>query len=70
MVQRLGAEHCEQCGATENLTIHHIHAMRDTKDLTAIQRRRSARIRNTVVLCDRCHRARHGTTTSAIEESS
>jgi group II intron reverse transcriptase/maturase len=70
MVQRLGAEHCEQCGATENLTIHHIHAMRDTKDLTAIQRRRSARIRNTVVLCDTCHRARHGITTSAIEESS
>ena len=70
MIQRLGAEHCEQCGATENLTIHHIHAMRDTKDLTAIQRRRSARIRNTVVLCDTCHRARHGITTSAIEESS
>jgi RNA-directed DNA polymerase len=70
MVQRLGAEQCEQCGSTKNLTIHHVHAMRDTKDLTAIQRRRSARIRNTVVLCDTCHRARHGITTSAIEESS
>jgi group II intron reverse transcriptase/maturase len=70
MIQRFGAEHCEQCGATENLTIHHIHAMRDTKDLTSIQRRRSARIRNTIVLCHACHRARHGTTINADSEES
>src|SRR4051794_26155657 len=70
MVQRLGAEQCEQCGSTENLTIHHVHAMRDTKDLTSIQRRRSARIRKTVVLCSTCHRARHGSTTAArVDES-
>jgi RNA-directed DNA polymerase len=70
MVQRLGAEHCEQCGSTKDLTIHHVHAMRDTKDLTSIQRRRSARIRKTVVLCSTCHRARHGTTTTArIDEN-
>jgi group II intron reverse transcriptase/maturase len=70
MVQRFSAEQCEQCGSNENLTIHHIHAMRDTKDLTSIQRRRSARIRNTVVLCQACHRARHGTTTNADSEES
>jgi RNA-directed DNA polymerase len=70
MVQRFGAEHCEQCGSTENLTIHHIHAMRDTTELTAIQRRRSVRIRNTVVLCSACHRARHGSTITAESEES
>ncbi|MEL6660920.1 MAG: reverse transcriptase domain-containing protein [Bacteroidota bacterium] len=57
--QRLLAQECEICGATENIQVHHIRAMRD---LNKHGRKKplwvqimAARQRKTLVLCHTCH---------------
>jgi group II intron reverse transcriptase/maturase len=58
--QRLLADQCEICGATENIEVHHVRAL---KDLQIKGRREkplwirimAARKRKTLVVCARCH---------------
>jgi group II intron reverse transcriptase/maturase len=64
VVQRLLAQACERCGATENGEVHHIRKLADlskpgrrAKPLWV--RRMAARRRKTLVTCQRCHEAMH-----------
>jgi len=58
--QRLLAEKCEYCGATEDLEVHHIRALRDLnkhkgQEKPEWMKRVSARRRKTMVVCRTCH---------------
>src|SRR6266481_9179303 len=54
------AQFCELCGDTENLEVHHVHAMRKLhqypgREKPAWGRRMIELQRKTLVLCKRCH---------------
>ena len=60
LVERLLAQLCELCGDTENLEVHHIHAMRKLhehpgREKPAWMRRMIELRRKTLILCKRCH---------------
>ena len=60
LVERLLAQFCELCGDTENLEVHHIHAMRKLhehpgREKPAWMRRMIELRRKTLILCKRCH---------------
>jgi len=60
LVERLLAQFCELCGDTENLEVHHVHAMRKLhqypgREKPAWGRRMIELQRKTLVLCKRCH---------------
>jgi group II intron reverse transcriptase/maturase len=60
LVQRLLANTCELCGATERLEVHHIRAMKDLhrrpgREKPEWARRMIALKRKTMILCRTCH---------------
>jgi hypothetical protein len=63
LVQRLLAEQCELCGATEQLEVHHIRKLADLKKHGRTPPKwvetMAARQRKTLVLCHHCHRLTH-----------
>ncbi|MEO0970800.1 MAG: group II intron reverse transcriptase/maturase [Cyanobacteria bacterium J06639_18] len=61
VVQRLLAQECEICGATDNIEVHHIRKLADIKQFGCKQRpewmlKMSARKRKTLVVCRQCHK--------------
>ncbi len=58
--QRLNANHCEWCGATEGaMEVHHIRRLRDLKGKAEWEIRMIGKQRKTMVLCQQCHDALH-----------
>lgn len=60
LIQRLLAEKCELCGATENIEVHHIRALKDLnqpgrKKKPAWAEIMAARNRKTMIVCRECH---------------
>jgi hypothetical protein len=60
LVQRLLAEYCEYCGATEELEVHHIRAMKHLQEHPGRPKpewvkRMIALKRKTMILCRTCH---------------
>jgi Putative restriction endonuclease len=60
VVQRLLAQKCEICGATDNIEVHHIRKLADIKRQGCKERpewmkKMSARRRKTLVVCRQCH---------------
>jgi group II intron reverse transcriptase/maturase len=60
VVQRLLANKCEICGATDNIEVHHIRKLADIKQKGRKERpewmlKMSARKRKTLVVCRQCH---------------
>lgn len=58
--KRLLANTCEQCGATEQIEVHHIRALKDLTKYTGRDKPEwvktmAARHRKTLVLCRTCH---------------
>ena len=66
-IQRLLADTCETCGATEAIEVHHIRKLADLKDKggrepPAWVQRMAERRRKTLVVCHTCHRRIHAGT--------
>jgi len=64
LVQRLLAQACEVCGATESCEVHHVRKLADLstpgrREKPLWVRRMAARRRKTLVLCQQCHEAIH-----------
>jgi group II intron reverse transcriptase/maturase len=64
VVQRLLAQACEGCGATESCEVHHVRKLADLstpgrREKPLWVRRMAARRRKTLVLCQQCHEAIH-----------
>ncbi len=60
VVQRLLAQECELCGATDNIEVHHIRKLADIKLHGRKERpewmlKMSARKRKTLIVCRQCH---------------
>lgn len=60
VVQRLLAQQCEVCGATDNIEVHHIRKLADLKQKGCSEHpewmvKMSARKRKTLVVCRQCH---------------
>jgi hypothetical protein len=59
LINRLKAEKCEMCGATDKLTMHHVRKLKDLKGKTALEKRMIARKRKTIALCGNCLKSTH-----------
>jgi group II intron reverse transcriptase/maturase len=60
LVDRLQANRCELCGATQQIEVHHIRAMKDVKERPEDWAKLMAAIRRkTLVVCQNCHRKIH-----------
>lgn len=55
LVDRLKAEKCEMCGATEKLQMHHIRKMKDVDGKQPWELVMRARRRKTLAVCHDCH---------------
>ena len=60
LLQRLLAEECELCGATVDIQVHHVRALRDLKvkgrrEKPLWMKTMAARKRKTLVVCQTCH---------------
>ena len=60
VVQRLLAQECEICGATDNIEVHHIRKLADIRQKGCKERpewmlKMSARKRKTLMVCRQCH---------------
>jgi aminoglycoside phosphotransferase family enzyme len=54
--QRLRANECEWCGATQGrMEVHHVRKLADLKGKALWERQMIARQRKTMVLCKTCH---------------
>lgn len=61
LATRLKAAICESCGATEGpFEMHHPHRLKDKRGKPMTLWKRSARQRQTIVLCRKCHLSIHG----------
>ncbi|MDR1631662.1 MAG: group II intron reverse transcriptase/maturase [Dysgonamonadaceae bacterium] len=59
LIDRLKAEKCELCGATEGLIMHHVRRLKDLKGKEGWEKHMIARHRKTVAVCGTCHRYIH-----------
>jgi hypothetical protein len=60
LIARLNASECEACGDTDGpFEVHHTRRLKDMQAEPFTILKRSARLRKTIVLCRRCHVARH-----------
>lgn len=59
LIDRLKAEKCEYCGATENLEMHHVRKLKDLKGKKPWEKHMIARQRKTIAVCFNCHRKMH-----------
>ena len=60
LIDRLLADKCEICGATTNIEVHHIRAMKDVQNNSADWAKLMAAMRRkTLVVCQACHTRIH-----------
>ncbi|WP_165044670.1 group II intron reverse transcriptase/maturase [Dysgonomonas sp. ZJ709] len=59
LVERLKAEKCELCGATDKLIMHHVRKLGELKGKQPWEKLMIARRRKTIALCGSCHRKTH-----------
>ncbi len=59
LIDRLKAEKCEICGATEQLHMHHVRKLKDLDGKGFADRLMIARRRKTIALCISCHWKTH-----------
>jgi hypothetical protein len=70
LIARLSASECEACGDTDGpFEMHHTRRLKDMQAEPFTARKRSARLRKTIVLCRRCHVAVHAGRESSGTES-
>lgn len=56
LIDRLLANECEICGATNNIEVHHIRALKDVKEQSADWAKLMAAMhRKTLIVCQKCH---------------
>jgi hypothetical protein len=55
LADRLKAEKCELCGATDKLVMHHVRKLKDLKGKSPWEKHMIARKRKTIALCGKCH---------------
>jgi group II intron reverse transcriptase/maturase len=55
LMARLQTKECEQCGATDNLEMHHVRKLKDLKGKEDWEKRMIARKRKTLAVCSSCH---------------
>jgi hypothetical protein len=59
LVERLLAQKCELCGATDGIQVHHIRKLADLKGASGWAKVMAARRRKTLVVCETCHQHIH-----------
>src|SRR6185437_1407946 len=59
LVDRLKAQKCEYCGASEDLEMHHVRKLKDLKGKQDWEKHMIARRRKTLAVCFNCHRKIH-----------
>ncbi|WP_134091275.1 reverse transcriptase domain-containing protein [Olivibacter sp. XZL3] len=62
LIDRLKAEKCEICGATEKLVMHHVRKLKNLKGKKNWEKHMIARRRKTVAVCHSCHQKIHNGT--------
>ena len=62
LIDRLKAEKCEMCGATEELVMHHVRKLKNLEGKQSWERHMIARRRKTVAVCHSCHQKIHNGT--------
>lgn len=62
LIDRLKAEKCEMCGATEKLVMHHVRKLKNLEGKKSWERHMIARRRKTVAVCHSCHQKIHNGT--------
>ena len=55
LIDRLKAQVCEKCGATESLEMHHVRKLKDLDGKGFLDKMMIARRRKTIALCRSCH---------------
>lgn len=55
LIDRLKAQVCEKCGATENLEMHHVRKLKDLDGKGFLDKMMIARHRKTIAVCRSCH---------------
>jgi group II intron reverse transcriptase/maturase len=62
LIDRLKAQKCELCGATDNLVMHHVRKLGELKGKENWEKLMIARRRKTMAVCGSCHqKIHHGT---------
>ena len=62
LIDRLKAQKCELCGATDNLVMHHVRKLGELKGKENWEKLMIARRRKTMAACGSCHqKIHHGT---------
>jgi len=59
LIDRLQANKCEYCGATEQLEMHHVRKLKDLKGKKDWEKKMIARNRKTLAVCSKCHQKIH-----------
>lgn len=59
LIDRLKAQKCENCGATENLEMHNVRKLKDLDGKGFLDKMMIARRRKTLALCRSCHLKTH-----------
>ena len=62
LIDRLKAEKCEMCGATEKLVMHHVRKLKNLEGKQSWEKHMIARRRKTVAVCHSCHQKIHNGT--------
>ena len=59
LIDRLQAERCELCGATDKLVMHHVRKLGELKGKSNWEKLMIARNRKTIAICSKCHKNIH-----------
>ena len=59
LIDRLKAEKCELCGATDGLIMHHVRKLGELKGKQLWEKLMIARRRKTIAVCGSCHQKIH-----------
>jgi len=59
LIKRLQARVCENCGATDNLEMHHVRKLKDLKGKSNWEIKMISRNRKTLAVCSVCHHKIH-----------
>lgn len=59
LIKRLQARVCENCGATDNLEMHHVRKLKDLKGKSDWEIKMISRKRKTLAVCSVCHHKIH-----------
>lgn len=62
LIDRLKAQKCKLCGATDNLVMHHVRKLGELKGKENWEKLMIVRRRKTMAVCGSCHqKIHHGT---------